>query len=197
MSNKPNLPTEIIAIIDRSGSMEMIREDAIGAFNSFFRNQKDEEGKANLSLVLFDDEYSPAFWHCPIGEVEPLDEKTFVPRGTTAMLDAIGQTMSSLKSKWVDETAPNVIVAILTDGYENASKEYSWDQVSKLIESARNEKGWEFVFLAAGQDAVFTAAKMSIPSQDADAFVRSPEGIEDAACMLSMRVSEKRMSFKK
>ncbi len=197
MSKKPNLPTEIIAIIDRSGSMEMIREDAICAFNSFFQAQKNEEGDANLSLVLFDNEYTPLFWHCPIEKADSLNEKSYLPRGTTAMLDAIGRTLNILRAKWAGQVPRNVVVAILTDGHENASQEYSWDAISKLVADCRDRLGWEFVFLAADQDAVLTASHISIPSQDAQSFSRTSQGISEAAHFMSFRVSEKRASFKK
>lgn len=141
-------PVEIVVIADRSGSMGTIRDDAIGGFNQFLKEQQELEGDANLTLVLFNDEYDIAVKSTPIDKVQPLTESTYVPARTTALNDAIGKTVSLLRKA----NPERVIVCILTDGMENSSKEYSTQQVKELIEEVEG-KDWQVVYLAANQDA--------------------------------------------
>lgn len=135
--------TEIICVIDRSGSMGAIRSDAIGGFNTFLRDQQQESGTARMTLVLFDHEYEIRYDAVPLQEVEPLDTTTYVPRGTTALLDAVGRTIDDVGKRLADtdesERPAQVIIAILTDGLENASSDYSWERVSKMIEHQREK----------------------------------------------------------
>lgn len=152
-----NEAVEILVIADRSGSMDLIRDDAIGGFNTFIENQKDVEGDANLTLVLFNDNYDVVLESENIHKVEPLDETTFVPMSMTAMNDAIGKAVASLKEK----NPTKAIVCILTDGADNCSCEYSNEQIKKLMEEIKG-KGWEVVFLAANIDAFSAGATRGI-----------------------------------
>lgn len=156
----------VACVIDRSGSMSSVRSDAIGGFNTFLEEQKKGPGEAVLTLVLFDHEYQVVHDAVPVASVAPLDETTYVPRGTTALLDAIGRMIDDLGARLAampeEERPAGVIVAILTDGAENASMEYSHARVAEMIEHQRTVYNWSFVFLAANQDAINEAEKMNM-----------------------------------
>ena len=142
------LPTEIICIVDRSGSMGMIAKDAIGGLNTVLQGQQDAEGEANLTLVLFDNQYEMVYDRVPISDVPDLTTDTYIPRGSTALNDAIGTTLQDFKERFSKEDRPSqIIVSILTDGEENASQEYSTPQAKSLIEIFQADD-YEFVFLA-------------------------------------------------
>ena len=129
--------TYIAFILDRSGSMQRMAEEAIGGFNAFLKEQQKEEGKARLSLVLFDHEYTPIVENSPIDQVDPIDEETYEPRGMTALLDAMGRTIDDLGKQLAampeEERPGTVIVVTLTDGLENASKDYTREKVAERI----------------------------------------------------------------
>ncbi len=133
--------TEIVMVIDRSGSMATIKDDAIGGLNTFIEEQQKVKGEANLTTVLFDDEY--ILWHdgVDIKKVEPFTERTYVPRSMTALLDAIGKTANDVgerlrKTKEKDRPE-KVLFVILTDGMENASKEFTKPQIVEIIDHHR------------------------------------------------------------
>ena len=129
--------TEIISIVDRSGSMQSILDDAIGGFNTFLAAQQRQPGEAKLSLILFDHEYQVVHQAVDIQQVEPLNQDTYVPRGSTALLDAVGKTIDAVGERLAataeSERPSQVIVSILTDGYENASQTYSKPKVAEMI----------------------------------------------------------------
>jgi len=171
-----DLVTEIVCIIDKSGSMHSIKSDAIGGFNTFIEEQKKLEGKANVSLVLFNTEYSPAYYNKPLNEVEALNESTFQPVGGTALLDAIGRTLNELMTKEGTEIAPDkYLVVILTDGEENSSREYTNEAIKKIIEDLRAKGNWEFVYLGANQDAFSVAGGMGISVSNSMNFTADSE----------------------
>lgn len=188
--------TEIACVIDRSGSMEAIASDAVGGFNAFLREQQKDKSEARLTLVLFDHEYHVLYESADVQKVSPLNSETYVPRGTTALLDAIGRTIIDLGSRLAntpeDKRAAKVIVAILTDGLENASRDFSNAKIAEMIEHQRTKYGWEFIFLAANQDAIASAAKLSIRAQDAMNFTASPQGTQVAYAKMSAEVSKRR-----
>jgi hypothetical protein len=163
--------TELAFILDRSGSMGSVADAAIDGFNHFLFTQQTAPGQARLTLVLFDDEYLVPASSLPVVEVVPLDHTTYVPRNSTALLDAIGRTIDELGAR-LAALAPadrpgKVIVAILTDGLENASRHYTWRDVSARIRHQTDVYQWEFLFLGANQDAIATAAQLSIAAQNA------------------------------
>src|ERR1051326_5109403 len=166
--------TEIAFILDRSGSMESCRDAAIDGFNSFLSAQQQLEGLAKLTLVLFDDTYQVPAVSLPVAEVLPLDITTYVTGNTTALLDAIGRTIDELGNRLSsisENDRPNqVIVAILTDGLENASQNYSWPDVADRIRRQSKDYKWNFLFLGANQDAIATAAQMAIPASQAASY---------------------------
>ncbi|MEM9016687.1 MAG: hypothetical protein AAGC68_06710 [Verrucomicrobiota bacterium] len=173
MTTKPTTPpvTEIAYILDMSGSMSPHAEAAVTGFNDFLREQQSVEGLARITLVLFDDQYEIPIDSLPVGEVCAIDTQVYQPRGTTALLDAIGKTMKSFRKRikhLPKRSRPDqVIFAIFTDGLENASRKYSWQDIADGIQKRQAKDGWEFLFLAAGQDAIATAAQMNIHADNA------------------------------
>lgn len=163
--------TEIVYILDRSGSMSGLEEDTIGGYNSFLEKQKKEEGDAVVTTVLFDDRYDMVHDHVDINKVNPLTGKEYFARGTTALIDAIGKTINHVGNRHkyaLDSEIPaKTIVVITTDGFENASREFSSDKVKAMIEHQKEKYGWEFIFLGANIDAVQTAKRFGISSDRA------------------------------
>ena len=159
--------TEIICVVDRSGSMAAIKTDAIGGFNQLLEDQKKlKVGRALLTFVQFDHEYEVVHNGKPIEDVPPLTEATYIPRGCTALLDAVGkaiQTVGERLSKTPEDQRPaKVLVVILTDGLENASREYTKQSIKAIIDTQRNQYQWEFVYLGANQDAFAEAQSIGI-----------------------------------
>lgn len=151
--------TEIIAITDRSGSMDRIKKDAIGGFDSFIADQRTQPGNARVTSVIFDTAVETQYTALPISEVPSL---VLEPRGSTALYDAIGQTLSVHGERITKEAwAHLVIVVIITDGEENASREYTQARIKEMITHAQ-EHEWKFVFLAANQDAFAAGASMGV-----------------------------------
>lgn len=162
----PNL-TEIICIVDRSGSMDYIRDDAIGGFNTFLKEQQAlKVDRCLLTFAQFDDVYEVIHDGARIEDVPPLTHETFEPRGSTALLDAIGKTINTVGqrlAKTPEENRPGaVVVVILTDGNENSSKEFDRQKIFDMITKQREEYNWEFVFLAANQDAIQVGGMLGI-----------------------------------
>jgi Mg-chelatase subunit ChlD len=158
--------TDIIIVLDRSGSMEAVADDTIGGFNRFLLDQKQAAGEAILTLVQFDHEYEVMHAAKRLNEVPALSRETFVPRGNTALLDAIGRTINATidrLAKTDESKLPGtVIFVILTDGHENASHEFTRDVVFKLIKEKQEKRKWQFVFLGANQDAIEEGGKYGI-----------------------------------
>ncbi len=152
--------TETVFILDRSGSMAGLESDTIGGYNSILNKQKESGEDINVTTVLFDDRYELLYDRTDIRKVKPLTEKEYYVRGTTALVDAIGRTVSRFKGQASDS---KVVVIITTDGYENASREYDIRTVRKMIEQQK-EKGWEFIFMGANIDAVSTGSSFGIAS---------------------------------
>ena len=143
-------------------------KEAIGGFNGFLESQQKLPGDARFTLVLFDHEYIVKYDERPIKDVPPLDEHTYVPRGTTALLDAIGRTIKTIGERLDKTPEPErtgkVIVAILNDGLENASQEFKPKQIRSMIEHQREKYAWEFIYLGANQDAIMVGETMGIAS---------------------------------
>jgi len=188
--------TEIACIIDRSGSMEDLRDTAIHGFNTFLEAQQAAPGEARMTLVLFSDAYHVVHESADIRLVPPLTHSTYVPDGTTALLDAVGRTVDDLGTR-LDATGEahrpgKVVVAILTDGLENASRHYSWPEISDRIAHQQSVYGWEFLFLGANQDAIATAAQISVPAANAHTWDATPEGMRAAMDVLCCEVAARR-----
>ncbi len=169
-NEKKNNITEIVFILDRSGSMSGLEGDTIGGFNSMIQKQKKEDGECYVTTVLFDSMVETLHDRVKLSEIRDMTEKEYFVRGSTALLDAIGGTIKHISSihKYArEEDVPaHTIFVITTDGMENSSREYSADKVKKMIEK-KKEKGWEFIFLGANIDAVSTARSFGIAKENA------------------------------
>lgn len=171
---------ELVFILDRSGSMYGLESDTIGGFNGMLEKQKKEEGQANVTTILFDDQVETIHDRFPIEVVKPLNEEDYYARGATALLDAIGSTIKKIENiqrRLPEELqAEKVIFIITTDGQENASVEYTGKMVKKMIE-AQQEKGWQFIFMGANMDAVTEAAKLGIDKKHAVRYQNDVGGV--------------------
>jgi uncharacterized protein YegL len=162
---KENL-TEIVFILDRSGSMSGLESDTIGGFNSMIIKQQKEEGEAIVSTVLFDDKSEVIHDRIAIGNIKKLTDKDYYVRGCTALLDAVGgaiRHISTIQKYAREEDRPaKTLFIITTDGLENASKSFSFNDIKKLIEERKEKYNWEFLFLGANIDAIEVAGSMGI-----------------------------------
>ncbi|MBQ1834823.1 MAG: VWA domain-containing protein [Oscillospiraceae bacterium] len=158
--------TEIVFILDRSGSMAGLEDDTIGGFNAMLEKQKKEPGEALLSAVLFDHCSEVVYDRVDLQKIEPMTDKQYFVRGSTALLDAIGGAVHHIENvhKYArEEDRPGkTIFIITTDGMENASREYSYRQVSSMVKHAQEAYGWEFLFLGANMDAIRAAETFGI-----------------------------------
>ena len=194
MSKKPAATpaTEIAFILDRSGSMQPLTEAAIAGFNGFLKDQQEAEGIARMTLVLFDDEYLVPADNLPVSEIVELDTTTFVPRGSTALLDAVGRTIENfdrrIKALPEADRPAAVVFAIFTDGHENSSLDYGWKDIARLIRDRQEKDGWEFLFLAANQDAIATAAQMNIHAHNSATASYSGAGMKGSLRSFSRKV---------
>lgn len=174
--------TDITIVIDRSGSMQTIKNDTIGGFNTFLKDQQETPGQATFSLHQFDDLFETVIDARPIAEVKPLDSKTYVPRGSTALLDAVGRSINSTGerlAKMEEKDRPGkVVFVIITDGEENASKEFTLSKVKSMIKLQQETYKWQFVFLGANIDAVSVGAGLGVPISNAMKFAANPIGTQ-------------------
>ena len=158
--------TEIVFILDRSGSMSGLEADTIGGFNSMIEKQKRENGEALISTVLFDNVSEVIHDRVPVQKVEPMTDKDYSVRGCTALLDAIGGAIHHIgnvhKYARNEDVPEHTLFVITTDGMENASRRYDSEKVKKMIERQKEKYGWEFLFLGANIDAVETAGHLGI-----------------------------------
>ena len=157
--------TELVFILDRSGSMGGLEEDTIGGFNSMIEKQKKQEGECLVSTVLFDHEVSTLHDRVPLADIEPMTGEDYYVRGSTALIDAIGMTVTHIEEvhRYIrkEDVPAHTMFVITTDGMENASREYSSDKVKRMIEK-KKKQGWEFLFIGANIDAVSTAQHFGI-----------------------------------
>ena len=172
--------TEMIFILDRSGSMAGLESDTIGGFNSMLERQKKEEGEAYVSTILFNHNSTVIHDRVSIDKVEPLTREQYFAAGTTALMDAMGDAIHHIKNvhKYArEEDRPaHTIMVIITDGMENASRRYSSDSIKATVKK-RTEEGWEFIFLGANIDAVETASDYGIKPERAANFHNDNRGI--------------------
>lgn len=184
--------TEIVCIIDKSGSMWPLKDDVIGGFNNFLEEQKKVKGKAKITTTVFDTTYEILYNGKSLNEVEPLNEDTYAPSGMTALLDAVGRTVDEvgkrLKDTEEDKRPEKVIVVIMTDGEENSSKEYERKQIKEKIEHQQDKYKWEFVFLGANIDAFAEANSFGISAINTQQFAATGDGIKDTYCCMSNAV---------
>ena len=195
MKKQTNNITEIVFILDRSGSMGGLENDTIGGFNAMLKEQKEKDGKAFVTTVLFDHERFTLHDRLPIEKVPEMTAKDYTVRGCTALLDAIGYTIEHIKrihhyARREDVPASTMFV-ITTDGYENASRHYSGPAVKKMI-NAQKKKGWEFLFIGANIDAIATARDYGIESDRAVNYHADAQGTQAVFQSVGNAVSQMR-----
>ncbi|WP_430788332.1 vWA domain-containing protein [Virgibacillus flavescens] len=190
-----NQLTEIIFLLDRSGSMSGLEADTIGGFNALVDKQCKLEGETVLTAALFDDQYETIWSGIDANKVKLTEENYFV-RGSTALLDAIGKTILDVGqrlSETSEERKPGkVLFVITTDGMENASREFSHKKVKEMIQHQKDKYDWEFIFIGANIDAAEEADQVGISSNDAYSFEASSKGVEKMYSMVSEELSYRR-----
>lgn len=190
--------TELVFILDRSGSMSGLEADTIGGFNSLIQKQKKEEGDALISVVLFDDQAEVLYDRVPLNRIEPMNDKQYFVRGCTALLDALGGAIHHIgnvhKYAREDDRPEKTIFIITTDGMENSSHRYSYDKVKRMVERQREKYGWEFLFLGANMDAISVAARFGVQANRAVNYHCDSEGTHLNYKVLSKAVSRVRAS---
>ena len=180
MEKKRNDLTELVFILDRSGSMAGLESDTIGGFNGLIDKQKKVDGKAFVTTVLFDNQQKTVHDRVDLAEVSPMTEKEYYVGGSTALLDAVGDTLTHIEKihKYVrpEDVPAHTMVVITTDGMENSSHRWRAADVKKLVEK-KKEGGWEFLFLGANIDAVSEAARFGIDADRAVRYCNDSEGV--------------------
>ena len=188
--------TELVFILDKSGSMGGLETDTIGGYNAMLAKQQEVEGECHITTVLFDNNYELLHDRIDIKAVSPISEKEYQVGGSTALLDAIGRTIHKIgnaqKHTADDYRAEKVMFVIITDGEENSSREYSAEKIKAQIERQKEKYGWEFVFLGANIDAIETAGRFGISADRAQNYHSDSEGIELNFRVMSEVVAEYR-----
>lgn len=187
--------TEIIFVIDASGSMAHLVGDTIGGFNGFIESQKAIDGKATLTTVLFDSSWRILHNGVDLHEVKPMTTADYVAGGMTAMLDAIGETINRVQDRHDElgeEKPESVLFVITTDGEENSSRKFTKSQIEKMIKHQTNGHGWKFMFLGANMDAVKEATSIGISSDYATGYTYTSKGVNDVYATMSCVTSAAR-----
>lgn len=166
LNNSSNNTTEMVFILDRSGSMSGLEGDTIGGFNAMIEKQKKQDGKAYVTTILFDNESEVIHDRVPLEDIKPLTENEYYVRGCTALIDALGGAIKHIstihKYARATDVPDNTIFVITTDGQENASHSFSSKEVKKMIKKQTEKHGWDFLFLGANIDAIETAKTYGI-----------------------------------
>lgn len=174
--------TELVFILDRSGSMQGLESDTIGGFNSMIEKQKQQDGDCYVSTVLFDDESEVLYDRVKLESIPKMTERDYSVGGSTALIDAIGGAIRHIgnihKYARPEDVPEHTMFVITTDGYENASRRYSAPQVKRMIERQKAKYGWEFLFIGANIDAVETAARYGIGKDRAVNYNADGEGTQ-------------------
>ena len=188
--------TELVFVLDKSGSMSGLEKDTIGGFNSMLKKQREEEGDVVISTVLFDDRMQVLHDRTDLGSISDLTDRDYQVGGCTALLDALGRSIKHIskvqKSLPEDERPAKTMFIITTDGQENSSHEYSYERIRKMVEKKQEKKQWEFLFLGANMDAISAAADIGIKAGRASNFVCDAKGTAVNYAALSKAVSRVR-----
>ena len=198
MTDKKANFTEIVFILDRSGSMGGLESDTIGGFNSLIEKQKKEEGRVYISTVLFDNVSEVLHDRLPLDKISPMTEKEYCVRGSTALLDAVGGAIHHIgnihKYARPEDRPDRTLFIITTDGMENSSRRYTAEKVKAMIERQKTEYGWQFLFLGANIDAVTTAGRFGIDRDMAVDYRSDSEGTALNYRVLNETISHVRKS---
>lgn len=185
--------TEMVFILDMSGSMSNLTQDTVGGYNSLIKTQKEEKGDAKVTTVLFDDRYIVLHDRVDIKIVPEMTTNDYRPLGVTAMLDSIGKTIQSVGQKLAalpeEERPGNVIVTIVTDGYENASMEYTYPQIKDMIIHQKEKYNWVFTFIGANIDTMEVGGRLGIDPRLSKTYTPSAQGTEKLYCATSKAMS--------
>ncbi|MBR6344796.1 MAG: VWA domain-containing protein [Lachnospiraceae bacterium] len=185
--------TEVVFILDRSGSMGGLESDTIGGYNSMLGKQRNEEGEALISTILFDDQVEVLCDRRPVKEVKDITSKEYFVRGCTALLDAVGSGINHInevqKSLPESERPEKTLFIITTDGMENASKKYNYQKVKKMVEKRKKKNGWEFIFLGANIDAIEVAGRFGVSANRAVRYECDSKGTKLNFDIMSRMVS--------
>ena len=196
---KKNL-TELVFILDRSGSMCGLEKDTIGGFNSLIKKQQKEDGNAYVSAVLFDDNMNILYDRVPIEKIKPMTERDYYVGGCTALLDAVGNTINHIgtihKHIRKEDIPEKTLVIITTDGMENASRNFSYEKIKKMIEHQKRRYHWEFIFLGENIDAADTAETIGIDREYAADYCADEQGTALNYEVLSNAISSMRKEKK-
>lgn len=195
MEKVKNNITELVFILDRSGSMSGLESDTIGGFNGLIEKQRKQEGECYVSTVLFDNVSEVLHDRVKLSEIEPMTDKDYTVRGCTALIDAIGGAIHHIgnihKYARPEDVPEHTMFVITTDGLENASHKYSSDEVKKMVERQKEEFGWEFLFIGANIDSVETAKHFGIGADRAVNYHADHQGtgvvfeaVADTVCLM-------------
>lgn len=193
--------TEIVFILDKSGSMQGLEKDTVGGFNALLKKQKKEKGRAYITTILFDTTWTMLYDRVELQEMECLKESDFIVGGCTALLDTMGFAIGHIEKihKYVraEDIPQKTIFVIMTDGMENSSKKFTQKQIKALVESKQNDNQWEFVFLGANIDAIETATMYGIESESAAEFNTTEDGIGVVYDAIDKYICASRKCYKK
>jgi len=191
--------TELVFILDKSGSMSGLESDTIGGFNAMIEKQKKEDGEAYVSTVLFNNRSTVVHDRVSLDKIEPMTENDYCVGGGTALLDAIGCAVKHIRNvhKYArEEDRPeHTMFVITTDGMENSSREFSYKELKSLIEHQKEKYGWEFIFVGANIDAVEVASRVGISRDRTANYLSDSEGTENVFCALSAPISAMRKNM--
>ncbi len=186
--------TELVFVLDKSGSMGGLEGDTIGGYNSMLKKHKLIEGECVVTTVLFDHGFELLHDRIDIRAIQPMTEEEYQVGGSTALLDAMGRTIHKIsnvqKNTAEDYRAEQVMFVIITDGQENSSREYSLGQIKALVEQHKEQHGWEFIFLGANIDAIETAGHFGIGADRAQSFHADKEGLALNFAVISESVAQ-------
>jgi hypothetical protein len=183
--------TEIIVLLDRSGSMKKISAQTVEGFNTFLNEQKNSEGEAFITLIQFDDRYEVDYKSIPVKEASDLIlNETYVPRGSTALYESIGKTINELN------TDRDVVFVIITDGQDNVKSEYKVEAIKKMITTLQDDNGYKFLFLAANQDAFAEGGKLGVSMRNSVSYAASGAGVTNVFQAMSSNIGSYRKSKK-
>ncbi|MBR5231868.1 MAG: VWA domain-containing protein [Clostridia bacterium] len=194
---KKNL-TELVFILDRSGSMSGLESDTIGGFNAMLEKQKKAEGEAYVTTVLFNNRLVTVHDRVDLQQISPMTEKDYTVGGCTALLDAVGETVKHIadihKYAREEDVPEHTLFVITTDGMENASRRYTAADVKKMIEEKKEKNGWEFIFFGANIDVVEAAEDIGIDADHAVEYISDPKGTRESFRMMCEAVTAARQT---